>query len=296
MGQDGRFGLDVADQDGNVALRLSGLAFVTLAAERSADSPRMPRKSTSTCPAGRWRRPPQRCRPGRSSILGGESAPDLVAALRRSCPQAQVLPADGDPGGAQYIYYLGALDGAARGGVLTVAEVADCETRAVLPLLRLIKRIGGERFTLKVVTDRVHALSAHQDIRPFGAAALGLAKAAAREISPLAVSAIDIDLADDAGEIAERLVREPAHGQGEDIAIRRGVRFRRLLSRAEIVPASPPFRRHGTYLIIGGAGGIGAELSVHLAHHYGARLVWIGRRPEDDQIRAAMRRVRGRWR
>ncbi len=42
-------------------------------------------------------------------------------------------------------------------------------------------------------------------------------------------------------------------------------------------PRRPPYRTGGTYLMVGGSGGIGRALSEELAHRHRARIVWISR-------------------
>ena len=102
-----------------------------------------------------------------------------------------------------------------------------------------------------------------------------MADPAAREAAPLRVSAIDIDLRDDPDEIARGLAAEPGHGDGEDIALRRGLRWRRVLERADLPRGDLPLREGGCCVILGGAGGLGQVLSRHLAGRRQARIVWI---------------------
>ena len=63
--------------------------------------------------------------------------------------------------------------------------------------------------------------------------------------------------------------------------------------RQELVPVrewpldrSNLYRTGGVYVVIGGAGGIGKAWSRFMIATYGAHLVWIGRRAEDETIRA----------
>ncbi|MBT6119011.1 MAG: SDR family NAD(P)-dependent oxidoreductase, partial [Rhodospirillaceae bacterium] len=290
LGTDGRFAIDVTDADGGLVLRIGGLAFVELAAptQVAADAHALdiylPRWTIEAVPA--------ETAPEKVAILGGAGAPELVRSLTRLHAGARSLALDGDPGDADLIYWLGALDTAAEDGLPSVAQVALAEERVLVPLLRCLKSQAGRCGQLKVVTDRGHFFAPGDVVRPIGAAALGLAKAAAREVAPLRVSAIDIDLRDDPDGIVRGLAGEPGHGDGEDIALRRGLRWRRILERAELERGALPLRERGCCVILGGAGGLGRVLSRHLAERRQARLVWIGRRAEDDAIRAALAEVR----
>ncbi|TAL54642.1 MAG: SDR family NAD(P)-dependent oxidoreductase, partial [Methylovulum sp.] len=49
--------------------------------------------------------------------------------------------------------------------------------------------------------------------------------------------------------------------------------------------ASSRYRKHGVYVVIGGAGGIGTAWSRYMIEHYQAQLIWIGRRSIDAEIR-----------
>ncbi|MCQ4167726.1 KR domain-containing protein, partial [Tahibacter sp. P2K] len=73
-----------------------------------------------------------------------------------------------------------------------------------------------------------------------------------------------------------------------------GAGGRRVLRRIERVPqpAAPPLRRGGSYLITGGAGGLGLLLAEHLAQHYQARLILTGRRPPDAARQARLDALR----
>ena len=48
---------------------------------------------------------------------------------------------------------------------------------------------------------------------------------------------------------------------------------------------------NGVYLVVGGAGGLGFQFSLHLARTYRARLALLGRRDEDDGIRQRLRNL-----
>src|SRR5262249_31539806 len=67
--------------------------------------------------------------------------------------------------------------------------------------------------------------------------------------------------------------------------------------RQQLSPLTPPtvstssYRQGGVYVVIGGAGGIGAVWSEYMMRTYGARLVWIGRRQKDQVIQAKLDRL-----
>ncbi|WP_164887284.1 SDR family NAD(P)-dependent oxidoreductase [Hahella sp. KA22] len=54
-------------------------------------------------------------------------------------------------------------------------------------------------------------------------------------------------------------------------------------------PAQSAFRQQGTYVILGGAGGLGGKLAEYLAARYQAKLVILGRRPEAQDLLMRLR-------
>ncbi|MCE7082634.1 SDR family NAD(P)-dependent oxidoreductase [Streptomyces sp. ST2-7A] len=94
---------------------------------------------------------------------------------------------------------------------------------------------------------------------------------------------LDIVLVDGAPGTA--LLTECALRGGGQVAHREGVRWVRGLRPLDgaIIPHVPRriLREHGTYLVIGGLGGIGAHLTQHLVRLFGARVLVAGRGPAE---------------
>ncbi len=51
------------------------------------------------------------------------------------------------------------------------------------------------------------------------------------------------------------------------------------------------YREGGVYAVIGGAGGIGEAWSKYMITRYKARMIWIGRRPKDQEIQSKIDRL-----
>ncbi|HEY3366491.1 MAG TPA: alpha/beta fold hydrolase [Symbiobacteriaceae bacterium] len=167
-------------------------------------------------------------------------------------------------------------------------EVLDQSQEAgVITLFRLVKALSASKRLqtvqeLKVVTNNVHQIEAGEQTLPYAGSLVGFVKSLAKEYPRMGIACVDVDLREAlTGEaVASAIVAEPPQKRGEEVAIRKGSRFVRAMDRMQLLPApSTPFRRHGVYLIVGGAGGIGLELSMHLAEQVQARLVLIGRKP-----------------
>src|SRR5262249_28953068 len=75
---------------------------------------------------------------------------------------------------------------------------------------------------------------------------------------------------------------------GADLWARRGGRWQRqTLAPIEAEPSgAAPYRQGGVYVVIGGAGGLGSAWTEHVVREFGAHVVWVGRRREDDAVRA----------
>jgi acyl transferase domain-containing protein/NAD(P)-dependent dehydrogenase (short-subunit alcohol dehydrogenase family)/acyl carrier protein/SAM-dependent methyltransferase len=202
------------------------------------------------------------------------SAP-LAEAIAAACPAQQTvrcrLGEPLPPGTPDCVYFLAAAEPTAAGELAT----------ALLTLAQHLRGVAELR--LVVLTTGMYALLPGETVQAGGAAAAGFARALAKERTSWQVSVLDLPAT------LETPFLPPANlGPGE-FARRDGRLYRRTLVPLMLVPASQPvFRSRGTYLIVGGAGGLGYTLSEHLASRYQARLIWTGRRPLDAAISARL--------
>lgn len=181
-------------------------------------------------------------------------------------------------------------------------RVNEAQQLAVIALTRVVRSIDAlgwlaKPLRLRIVTGGIHSVVG-EPISPDFAGLSGLAGSLSKEYPHLDIAALDFDsaeLADPIGvqRVARAVSEELPQRASQKVAIRDGRRFRQRLSvtRVENGNASR-FRNHGVYLIIGGAGNAGAALSLYLARQYGARCIWIGRRPADEKIEQQAGRVR----
>ncbi|MFF0487657.1 ACP S-malonyltransferase [Nocardia sp. NPDC004068] len=156
---------------------------------------------------------------------------------------------------------------------------------AVLPMFHLIRalvRAGGTR-RVRVVAGIPAASPPH---RALG----GLLRTATRESTR--ISHVLVELPDFDGESTEQLIAE-ALGAADGIHIRATAEGRdvRRWRRSTPSPDAPELRRGGVYLITGGVGGLGALVAEWLARTAGARVVLVGRSPQDARARAVLDRV-----
>lgn len=181
-----------------------------------------------------------------------------------------------------------------------LAELEAGQQASLFSFLRLVKallRLGfGERkLRLRVVTNGVQAVLPGERNRPVAAGLVGLSRTVSNECRRWQVSQIDLRLDLDGNpdwrasidELVRAILAEPPRVPGEEVASRSGRRF--VLSQQPYSPphigaGRSPFRERGVYLILGGCGGLGFELSRYLASTVQARLILVGRRPPDTAI------------
>lgn len=168
-------------------------------------------------------------------------------------------------------------------------DVLARQGEGLLALFRLVKVLldhgYGERdLMLTVATRGTQAVFRDDAPAPADAGVHGFVGALAKELPRWRVRALDLE--EGAAWPVADILDAPAGEGGEVLARRDGRWLRRVLVPVS-GPASTPeaYRQGGVYVVLGGAGGIGAAWTRHVAQRYGAQVVWIGRRPLDDAIR-----------
>jgi acyl transferase domain-containing protein/D-arabinose 1-dehydrogenase-like Zn-dependent alcohol dehydrogenase/acyl carrier protein len=178
----------------------------------------------------------------------------------------------------QLVYFLNLPQGE--------VELARHEQRGVFALLRLVQvlqsRYPGLALAVKVVTGNAMDFP-DSDIRPWSAGLHGFCRSAARELPETRFVCLDVDSESQAPErLAAAIVAEPGTESGGLVVLRGGQRFAPGLMPAKLPARSAgarnAYRPGGTYVILGGAGGIGLVLARHLIQTVGAKVALIGRR------------------
>jgi NAD(P)-dependent dehydrogenase (short-subunit alcohol dehydrogenase family) len=137
-----------------------------------------------------------------------------------------------------------------------------------------------------------------EPVAPYAAGLSGLSGSLAKEYPRLDIACLDVnprefEKVSMVRQFAHFIATEPAQRSSQKIALRNGRRFRLRLRLAEMPPIEKSrFRQGGVYLILGGAGSVGFHLSLYLARRFGAKLLWVGRRPLDSQIEAHADQIR----
>lgn len=149
--------------------------------------------------------------------------------------------------------------------------------------------------TIKFISQQTLKVIEQDQVNPYGAGLVGFAQALAAEYPHWKVTAIDIDhlsMADVAGT-AVAIYNEPT--ESGLLAIRNSKRYRRRFIPKPMTskPGSTSFDENGVYLVVGGTGGLGFELSQYLAKTASATLIWVGRRRLDASISQKQQTISG---
>ncbi|MFJ6215669.1 SDR family NAD(P)-dependent oxidoreductase [Streptomyces sp. NPDC092296] len=236
-------------------------------------------------------------------LLGGDTRPELADALAGHARGRRVHRCSlGDPALADRVREL---DAAVELGTVYLLADADTATgpgpareRHGLPALRALRALAGGRHAGRALEVVFLTVDGHQvrdgdPIAPANALMFGLQRSLARERRSWSVRCVDLagrEIGSGSGGAAAVVARAlalPVHPAGREVALRDGRAWALDLrpSDASGVAAPVTVRRGGTYLILGGAGGIGFSTAVHLARTAAANVVLLGRRPADAGIR-----------
>ncbi|QUX26967.1 SDR family NAD(P)-dependent oxidoreductase [Nocardiopsis akebiae] len=174
-------------------------------------------------------------------------------------------------------------------------EAQESGLYACFRTLKALSNLGYARRALEftVVTERSLRVRRADVVDPTDAGLHGLLGSVAKEYSSWTVRLVDLD--PDRDWPLPQLFALPCEERGGVWAYRRGGWYRQALVPVRVADAEPAdrpaYRRGGTYVVVGGAGGIGEAWTEHVIRSHAARVVWIGRREEDASIRRKLRRL-----
>lgn len=233
------------------------------------------------------------------AIIGGTDA--AISQLRAHLPQSRLLavrPEETVNVIADRLTSFGPVDHivwiAPYTHFATLADsgIISAQQTTVLALFRLIKALLAVGYGIKelqwtIVTVKAQAINKHDHIQAAAAGIHGLAGSMAKEYGNWSVRIVDVD---DPHQLpVGEIFSLPVNKEGDAYAFRQGSWYQQqLLSIPHTVNDAPVYRKGGIYVVIGGASGIGKAWSEHLVRKYQAQIVWIGRRPEDAVIKAAI--------
>ncbi|UWF47088.1 SDR family NAD(P)-dependent oxidoreductase [Pseudomonas sp. N3-W] len=173
------------------------------------------------------------------------------------------------------------------------ADLIQAQETGLLSLFRLIKTLLSQgrhtrQLSLTLVTSQAQSVFEAEPVFAAHASVHGLVGALAKEMRKWRFRMIDLD-----GTCPwplEQLLALPFDAKGETWAWRAGQWYQQCLMACHepLVKEAQAFRRHGVYVILGGAGGIGKVLSRYLIEHYDANVIWLGRRSLEQGVAAQL--------
>ena len=310
-----RYDVTLLDEEGRICVRLRALALRP-AFDATEDAPpaEPARYDGSDLLDGllfvpRWR--PLRM-PAGGAAMGGST---WIVHDAGTLPLAEELAARSDGSVLTPVERLASLDGqvppetvyfvagSARAGTRhdDAADLEESQQRGVLALFGLARSLlasGGSARPLRlvVVTEDVCDVAGGPARNPFAGSLHGLAQSLAQECANWQVSLLDCAADEEPrarAAMLERLVAAgTAVGAQGPLVVRGGAVHGRKLEPLAASPVAPGrIRRHGVYLLLGGAGGIGLEMTEWLVREFEAKVVLVGRSALDEERAARLRRI-----
>ncbi|MBF0395141.1 MAG: SDR family NAD(P)-dependent oxidoreductase [Desulfobacterales bacterium] len=160
------------------------------------------------------------------------------------------------------------------------------QEEGVLTLFRLIKILIERGLTekplqIKIITDN-----------PFSATLFGLSRAIPYECPKVSTVCFDLSAEEITYDLIKLIISSPCIPNGEEIFIRSQKAYIRAIEKIQIPKIDNiPFKTKGVYLILGGSGGVGGELSLYLAKNFNAKLIWIGRSDLNPYIKEKIEKI-----
>ncbi|MFE1429889.1 SDR family NAD(P)-dependent oxidoreductase [Streptomyces fungicidicus] len=247
---------------------------------------------------------------GRVVVIGGTA--EQRERVRTVLPRAEHLtldPADTtgtiaaklDAAGEAlgHLVWLAPRRTAADAGAVTADDaLVDAQETGLYACFRTLKALltlgyGRRPLHVTVVTERALRVRRTDVADPAHAGLHGLLGSVAKEYPAWTVGLADLD--PDRDWPVAQLFAPPAGESGSVWAYRRARWYRQSLVPVQDTAGERTrrtvYRQGGVYVVIGGAGGIGEAWTEHMIRTHGAQVVWIGRREEDESIRAKLSRL-----
>ncbi|WP_438018417.1 SDR family NAD(P)-dependent oxidoreductase [Sorangium sp. So ce315] len=234
-------------------------------------------------------------------VIGGdEVAREAIRARHPRAVFSDIAPDDHPSAIAHRLKRVQAIEHvlwiAPRAPMTEPDALVDAQERGVLHGFRIMKALlasGHEASALAwtIVTTRTQAVHRTDEVEPSHAGIHGLIGAMAKEYPGWSIRLLDFE--SDADWRTSRWFEVPPDHRARCWARRGGQWHQAQLVDAQPVEAaaSGAYRRGGVYVVIGGAGYVGAAWSEWVVRRYQAKVIWLGRREKDAAIRAKIDRV-----
>lgn len=230
-------------------------------------------------------------------VIGGTA--QQVATLSERFPHVNAIDFDGDSSIQDMATHLETLSEpdeivwiAPHAALSSAADevLLSDQQQGVVLLFRLVKALlslgyGNQTLRWTIVTTQSVAIHKGDSLNPAHASLHGFAGCLAKEYAHWPLRLLDVEPDWDLNETFQL----PFQPQGSGLVWRKGQWYQpELRPTTSLTDENDCYRQQGVYVVIGGAGGIGAAWSKWMMQHYDARIIWIGRRSKDATIQAKL--------
>lgn len=160
---------------------------------------------------------------------------------------------------------------------------------SVFQLVKLMEQHGNLLKEINVISNNIHDVFEKEPISPVKSLSLGLLKVISQEYPNISTRHIDVSLLETiTEELITKLFEEMKFSQtGKIVAYRNSHRFVQTYDKVNLgnKKTSVRFIQKGIYLITGGLGELGYNMSKYLASKFNAKLILLGttKLPEQEQ-------------
>ena len=166
------------------------------------------------------------------------------------------------------------------------------QNRGVLLCFRVIKALlylgyGTRNLGWSVITLQSQSIHNDDKVIPTHASIHGLMGSLAKEYPTWKIRVVDMEVTRD-WPLA-KMFSLPPDSEGNVWCCRSNQWYRQQLITTQNLPiGQDQYKSGGVYVVLGGAGGIGAAWTQSVIKKYKAQIIWIGRRPKDAVIQAKL--------
>ncbi|MGH1516458.1 amino acid adenylation domain-containing protein [Chryseobacterium sp. JK1] len=197
------------------------------------------------------------------------------------------------PDGTEAVYLL---QGLAKEDDNPLKDDHSARELAVFASIKQLLETEAQGLKLTVFTSNTQKVLPNHKVTSAGSGIIGMTGALVKEQPQWSVNRIDLDLSaveNPAGINWKELFAVSLDNKENAVtALRNGHYYRQYLYPVALpeVNAST-FRNGGTYILLGGAGGLGKATTEYLVKKYQAKIIWLGRRVADEAIMMAQEEI-----
>ncbi|KFF06342.1 SDR family NAD(P)-dependent oxidoreductase [Flavobacterium reichenbachii] len=169
-----------------------------------------------------------------------------------------------------------------------VKEQEDKQFTLEKKLFDSLKKVSDtakdKKMNLCFFTKNTQAVYSREQVNSSGSGIIGLAGSIAKEYLDWSIKIIDLGATDWNSAFIKEQQKISYQETGVLHVYRDGFFFKQVLNPVKLTLTKSKLKKGGIYVILGGAGGIGAVTTEYLATEYQAQVIWLGRRELNKEI------------